>query len=381
MFTGSFDPVTKGHIDIVKRLSKMYDSVVVVIAENPEKKYMFSPELRKQFIEYQIPYGITNVSVDIVSGLVADYALSNGVNVIVKGTRNMGDYTVESTMADYNRDLGIETVFMPCSETFRSVSSSGVKVMIKEFVDISWYVSLQVKHNLEYRNGFIPIGIVGNTGSGKSTVTKKLVDLLRSNHFQAESIDLDKMVHDLYDGRIHGGFSIRIKEELTKTFGESVVVDGKVDRKALGDIVFTNASNLVKLNEIMKPAIRFALRYRIKELVNGRSLSSSPIFILLDAPILAENGSLSLVNNNVIHVKSDRDICIQRIMERDGITLEKATRRYDAQTPPTIRDVFIQKEIDDTGYGALLTLDGTDDAPYGQFIYESLLKMGMPNND
>ena len=125
---GSFDPVTNGHIDLIKRAAGMFDSVTVGIFVNSEKKYMFPMETRRDMLEKAVK-DIENVTVDVSFGYVADYVKERGIGVIVKGVRNTADYEYELNMAKYNKAHApnTETVFLPASDDTENLSSSLVK--------------------------------------------------------------------------------------------------------------------------------------------------------------------------------------------------------------------------------------------------------------
>ena len=142
---GSFDPVTKGHIDLIKRAAAMFESVTVGIFVNSEKTYMFSVDERSNMLEIATEE-MKNVEIDISEGYVADYVKEHGIGVIVKGVRNSVDYEYELRMAKYNKEHApnTETVFLPASDETESLSSSLVKKLFASGEDISRYVPASV---------------------------------------------------------------------------------------------------------------------------------------------------------------------------------------------------------------------------------------------
>ena len=128
IFPGSFDPVTIGHLDIIKRAAEVFDKVYVSILNNGEKKPLFSVEERKALL-LRATEGMPRVRVECFSGLLADYAKEKGANVIVKGLRSAADFDYEFQMALINKKLApsVETVFFPTDERFMAVHSSYVK--------------------------------------------------------------------------------------------------------------------------------------------------------------------------------------------------------------------------------------------------------------
>ena len=129
LFTGSFDPLTSGHLDIITRAAKLYDKLVVGVIMNPQKKSLFTLEEREKMIR-EVTAELPNVEVDHFSGLLADYINENGFNVIVRGLRSAVDFEYELQMAQTNRMLShgkIDTVFLTTSLEYAYLSSSAIK--------------------------------------------------------------------------------------------------------------------------------------------------------------------------------------------------------------------------------------------------------------
>jgi pantetheine-phosphate adenylyltransferase len=128
LYPGTFDPVTNGHTDLIKRAVHIFDHLVVAIANNPEKKPLFSFEERKGFLEEAVK-GLGNVQINSFDGLLVHYARENSVNVIIRGLRAVSDFEYEYQMALMNRNLDdtIETVFMMPCEKYSFISSRLIK--------------------------------------------------------------------------------------------------------------------------------------------------------------------------------------------------------------------------------------------------------------
>lgn len=141
IYPGAFDPVTNGHLDVLRRASAMFDSVTVVIASNRSKDPMFTKEERKELLDLSIK-DIPNVDTHIMeNALTVDYAKSVGAIAIVRGLRAISDFEYEFQMAQMNRTLNeeIETVFFMPNDTYFFTSSQLVK-------DISMYEIERIKH-------------------------------------------------------------------------------------------------------------------------------------------------------------------------------------------------------------------------------------------
>ncbi|RST26114.1 pantetheine-phosphate adenylyltransferase [Chryseobacterium lacus] len=133
VFPGSFDPITLGHYDIVERATPLFDKIIIAIGQNSQKKYMFSLEQRKEFIQKTFK-DFPNVEVDSFEGLTIDYCQSKKVNFILRGLRNPADFEFEKAIAQTNRTLThdnkIETIFLLTSAGKSFISSSIVREII-----------------------------------------------------------------------------------------------------------------------------------------------------------------------------------------------------------------------------------------------------------
>ena len=129
IYPGSFDPLTNGHLDIIKRSSKIFDNIVVAVVENNSKKdFLFSATERKKMIEDSVA-NLNNVSVEIFNGLLIDFAVEQNSNTIIRGLRVLSDFEYEFRMALMNRKLNgeINTIFMMPNEKYTHVGSSLIK--------------------------------------------------------------------------------------------------------------------------------------------------------------------------------------------------------------------------------------------------------------
>ena len=134
IYSGSFDPMTNGHLDIMRRASRMFDELTIGVVHNPNKTPLFSVEERVAMIE-SATSDLGNVSVDSFTGLLADYVNENKFDAVVRGLRATSDFEYEIQMAQMNAELfdkGIESVFLMTSPEYSFISSS----MIKEVVSL-----------------------------------------------------------------------------------------------------------------------------------------------------------------------------------------------------------------------------------------------------
>ena len=147
LVTGSFDPVTVGHMDLITRAAAIFDSVVVGIFVNSSKSYKFTAEDRAAMIEEACAdAGLNNVSVELCSGLVAHYVRDNGIDVIVKGVRGAADMEYERMIDEVNKLVNpkAETMLFISDPKFGSISSSAVRELLRYGEDVSALVPASV---------------------------------------------------------------------------------------------------------------------------------------------------------------------------------------------------------------------------------------------
>lgn len=154
VYPGSFDPITSGHLNIVKRAARLYDKLIIGVLNNASKQPLFSAEERKAMID-EVTGDIPNVSCDVFSGLLVDFAKQNGATVIVKGLRTVADFEYEFQMALLNKALNpeYETMFMMTDTKYSYISSSMVKEVAKYNGDLNGLVPhnviLKIKDKLQ----------------------------------------------------------------------------------------------------------------------------------------------------------------------------------------------------------------------------------------
>ena len=145
IYPGSFDPVTKGHLNIIARAARSFDKLVVCVMVNSEKHPMFTLEERVDMIR-RATRGIDNVEVDYSDILLAEYAKSRNANVIVKGLRAVSDFEKEFQMAMINRKLNpdLDTMFLTAEHQFMYLSSSIVKEMGRYNADLTDFLPEEI---------------------------------------------------------------------------------------------------------------------------------------------------------------------------------------------------------------------------------------------
>ena len=147
---GSFDPVTKGHVDILERSSKLFDKVIAVVLVNPSKTPTFTTEERVDLIK-RVTAHIPNVEVDSYAGLVADYAKIKNAHTLIKGLRAVTDFEYEFQQALINKKLNpeLETLFMVTNQEHMYLSSTLVRQIAEFGGDIDMFVPEEIKDILK----------------------------------------------------------------------------------------------------------------------------------------------------------------------------------------------------------------------------------------
>jgi len=140
VFPGSFDPITIGHYDIIMRGLTLFDEIILAVGVNAEKKYMFTLQERKSFLEETFK-NEPRIKVDTYSGLTVNYCKENNADFILRGLRNPADFEFEKAIAHTNRKLEkIETIFLLTSSGKSFISSSIVRDIIRNNGDYSGFV-------------------------------------------------------------------------------------------------------------------------------------------------------------------------------------------------------------------------------------------------
>jgi len=154
IYPGSFDPLTNGHTSLIHRGLKVFDTLIVAVANNPAKKPLFSVEERKRMIGEAVN-GDPRITIDSFDGLLVDYAEEQGVHTVLRGLRAVSDFEYEFQIANMNRNLDpeFESVFMMTGEDYFYVASSLVREVASFGGDVSRLVPANVQAALRTRFG------------------------------------------------------------------------------------------------------------------------------------------------------------------------------------------------------------------------------------
>ena len=154
IYPGTFDPITLGHADIIRRSSKLVDRLIIGVTTNPSKNPMFSTEERLAMVEREVDgLGLDNVQVVGFNALLVKFAQKQGANVLIRGLRAVADFEYEYQMAGMNQQLdhSIETVFLMADVSLQPIASKLVKEIALFGGDITPFVSDQVKQDVVAR--------------------------------------------------------------------------------------------------------------------------------------------------------------------------------------------------------------------------------------
>lgn len=149
IYAGTFDPITNGHLDIIKRAARIFDKVIVAVARNTGKAPLFSMTERKELIEESVK-NIEGVEVEIFTGLIVDFCHKKGASALIRGLRAVSDFEYEFQMALLNRKMGkdVESVFLMPKEEYTYLSSSMIKEIAALGGDVTCFVPKHVKNEL-----------------------------------------------------------------------------------------------------------------------------------------------------------------------------------------------------------------------------------------
>jgi len=151
IYPGTFDPITFGHLDIIKRASELFDHILIGVAKDNYKNPLFSIDERVDLIKSELSFMSSNkISVEKFEGLLVDFAKQKNAKIIIRGLRAVSDFEYEFQMFGMNSklDSNIQTIFLPASENHHFIASKLVKEIAKLNGDISKFVSPNVAKNL-----------------------------------------------------------------------------------------------------------------------------------------------------------------------------------------------------------------------------------------
>lgn len=150
IYPGSFDPITKGHLDVLERAASMFDKVIIAVLDNTKKKCLLTTDERVNLIKKSTSH-IANVYVDSFDGLTIEYARKQNATVLIRGLRAVSDFEYEMQLSQMNSALApeVNTIFLITKPKFNFISSSGIKEVVMMGGDVSNFVPQEVKEYLD----------------------------------------------------------------------------------------------------------------------------------------------------------------------------------------------------------------------------------------
>jgi pantetheine-phosphate adenylyltransferase len=150
IYPGSFDPMTRGHLDIIQRSCKLFDEVIMAVVGNPGKSPLLPVDMRKQLMSEALK-NLKGVVVDDFQGLTVDYARQNHITILIRGLRAISDFEAELGMAQTNKELfpELETIFLMSKAEYSFISSTTVKEIARLGGDVSQFVPEPVNDYLK----------------------------------------------------------------------------------------------------------------------------------------------------------------------------------------------------------------------------------------
>jgi pantetheine-phosphate adenylyltransferase len=354
LYSGSFDPVTRGHIDIIERASRVFDDLEVVVGNNPAKKYVFTLEERVGFLRQAIVDPGIKVS-HVENCLIADYAYQAGIPTIIKGVRGTQDYDYERMMHEVNitQQSGIDTHILLARRELSHVSSSAVKELCRYQGFTQEYVLPHVKEALERRlNRQVIVGLTGGIAAGKSHLSQSLVEVGKSIGIPVHDVDLDTIAHDILLTRDEPVYR-QLRSDICREFGLR-----DLQRKVLGEIIFNDIGKLARLNGIMRVPLLTRLR---------AAMAGMRGLVLINTALLVEGDLLPLCNNNVIVVSSDRQVRLLRLKER-GLSEQQIERRMASQFTTEEKLARIHQSMKEDRWGRCEEVDGSGPLDHDRLV-------------
>jgi pantetheine-phosphate adenylyltransferase len=369
IYSGSFDPIHNGHIDIISRSARLFN-LEVVVANNPSKQYALTLEQRLNLVNKVVETNELPVRVSVMpSGLLVDYAQLRGAPLIIKGVRGFADFDYERALHEISvsQQGGVQTVLMPGLSSLQHVSSTAVKELTKLHGDLTHYAPMRVIAAMQQAiNKQRIIGVTGGIGVGKSTLCRYLQLYPPTHNEDIAHIDLDKLVADIYNDAHEPAI-----QDMLQALGEQL----GMSRNA-GDWSLDTLKRLIKERLFIKQdrdfqkylsaqlmpfvlvKLRSALAYSRAKTTAARQV------VLLESALLCQEGLLYLCNNTVWHIVAPDDTTrIDRVTSSRPLSREDVVTRIAAQWSDERISKYIQVSINDDHYGSLKQLNGVQHIP------------------
>ncbi|HEX9817413.1 MAG TPA: pantetheine-phosphate adenylyltransferase [Patescibacteria group bacterium] len=345
IYAFSGDPITFGHLDVIKRARQLFPRILVAIGTNPDKTYTFSIRDRVQLAK-QVLVNLKGITVKDFSGLLVDFAYEQNAAVIVKGVRDAQDFQYEQTLnsVGLSQSHGLETVAMFARPQLAHISSGTVKAVQKAQGLVHDLVPLPVKVALEQKiSQQTLVGITGEIASGKSHLAENLIKLGKQQGLAVHNIELDQLAHQVQNQLTQPQYKL-VRQKIIAEFGDQVrTKTGGIDRQSLGELVFNDPQKLNSLNQIMWKPVLVRLR---------RELKDKQGLILVNSALLAEADLLKVCNNRVILTEVDATSQRKHLKQR-GFSTAQIKRRLQSQFSADKKRLLIEQALQKDNFGTL----------------------------
>ena len=345
IYAFSGDPITYGHIDIIKRALQSFGSLIVAIGDNPEKHYLFDKFVRTAMAKKALE-GIENITVLPFQGMLTDFAYEQQATIVVRGIRDVADFQYENLLFKIGRAQAkaLEFHYMLADEKFTHISSGAAKAIQLEQGNVLDYVPLYVKSMLEQKiSNQAVIGITGEIGAGKTHLTNLLSNFFQNLQLDCHYFDTDKIVGKILEEYTEPVYQ-DTRDRLAHNFGDSIIKhDGFIKIDKLKEKMFESRDNLLKVNEIMTTPVL----HRLRKLMHGQRG-----VILIESALFAELDLCSFTNNRVVLVDTPKDCQLLRLHKR-GLNNNQIATRLEAQMNTRVKAAKICQAIENENFGRL----------------------------
>lgn len=323
IFPLSADPITFGHIHIIRLALKKFDFIYLLINSHQNKKYLLTQKerylLTKMIIAQQENLK-DKVKVFAYDELTAHFAIEKEVSFIIRGYRNSVDLEYEKSLNFYNQNIFplLKTIYIKSQKKYKFVSSSAVKTLMDYQGEVYQYIPLFIKKFFEQKKNIYRLGVTGSIASGKTTFCKILAKE-KINNLTIHHIDFDEIVSEIYKDIAEGNFP-KAEEQILKICNHSIK---KVSKENVSRFIFKNMRNekkkknkLLMLQKILSPLIKI---YSFQKIKNKKGI------ILFDAPLLVEYNMTEIVNKEVILLSSKNQV--KNLQLRDKLSFKQAEEK------------------------------------------------------
>ncbi len=350
IFPLSADPITKGHLSLIKRSLSITKKLFIVILNNKTKKPLFSLLERKSLLE-KCSLDFSRISIIAEDTMLVDIAKRVGVKVIIRGIRTPFD--IQNEM-DFNhvylkQNPELEFIYFLAKTEFKNISSSLAKSLLSRGGNVKEYFSLPVKKALEEKVlGQYRLIVTGVIASGKTLIVKKIIQNLKAQNINALEIDFDKIVKEIYE-KINNPNYKKYKKKLLEYFFPHSASAINLTQEMIKKKVFNGdlQKNLEFLQNTLNPIIHQLYQEKIK---NQKGI------IFLNAPLGAEYDMLGEGNNQVFFIEVSLEKQKKYLQAREPkITNELLHKKIKAAKTNQKKRKIIDKIITRDKYGSVIT--------------------------